>query len=621
MRQQLDHAIEIQQQDYRSAEAIYREIISRGAGIDDSIRLEALLNLSDVYRERSISDSALHFAIQASELGKLKQRQDWAATAWLRMGRIYRDLELQEQSEEYIELAQNNTSAEKHPLIWAKILRDRSIVEWNKENFDRSHQFMNLAIKMAMSVGDSSLRQSFMMDKALHYFQKNEVDKGIALYDSLIDQAKNGYMKVAIYHNLITVYLENKLLNKANETSLEFLDYAKKRNTLSVLVQATFDRVTVLEAQGAYQEALDLYFELDEMEDSLYTSELSASLSDMQARFEVSQKQIELDLANTELDAANFRQNAMTIGIVLLVLLILVAAYLFRQRLQNRMLAAESERKEKELFKLKNIELKSAFNEIEAQNEEITASIKYAKRIQNAILPPDRIVKAYLPNSFILYKPKDIVAGDFYWLEPSGDMVFFAAADCTGHGVPGAMVSVICNNGLNRSVREFGLTSPAKILEKTRELVIKEFEKSDEEVKDGMDISLCALNLVTHELHWAGANNPLWIFKPSENGEPELFELKGDKQPIGAFGSQMPFTNYKVRLEKNDILYIFSDGFADQFGGERGKKFKSGNFKRTLAKLAMLPIESQKDVLDQEFEQWRGDLEQLDDVCVFGVKI
>jgi hypothetical protein len=155
--------------------------------------------------------------------------------------------------------------------------------------------------------------------------------------------------------------------------------------------------------------------------------------------------------------------------------------------------------------------LRSTNDQLSEKNQEILDSINYAKRIQTAILPPNKLVKEYLNESFILYKPKDVVAGDFYWMEAVGDVVYFAAADCTGHGVPGAMVSVICVNGLNRSVREFGLRKPAEILDKTRELVIKEFEKSEEEVKDGMDISLCALNTKTNELQWAGANNPLWI--------------------------------------------------------------------------------------------------------------
>jgi serine phosphatase RsbU (regulator of sigma subunit) len=281
--------------------------------------------------------------------------------------------------------------------------------------------------------------------------------------------------------------------------------------------------------------------------------------------------------------------------------------------------------------------------QLQEKNQEITDSIQYAKRIQTAILPPNKLVKQYLDESFILYKPKDIVAGDFYWMESVGDVVYFAAADCTGHGVPGAMVSVICVNGLNRSVREFGLRTPSEILDKTRELVIKEFEKSEEEVKDGMDISLCALNTKTNELQWAGANNPLWIVtsaplsdrstplsseqtdaersRSGSGADASFVEVKANKQPIGKYGLETPFTNHNIQLEKGDTIYIFSDGYPDQFGGERGKKYKSGNFKKTLVRISTETIEKQKQMLDQEFENWRGSLEQIDDVCVIGVRV
>jgi len=241
-------------------------------------------------------------------------------------------------------------------------------------------------------------------------------------------------------------------------------------------------------------------------------------------------------------------------------------------------------------------------------------SITYAKRIQSAILPPAKLVKEYLQDSFILYKPKDVVAGDFYWMEHRDGKVLFAAADCTGHGVPGAMVSVICNNALNRSVREHGLTKPGEILDKSREIVIQEFDKSDEDVRDGMDIALCSLD--GNKVEYAGANNPLWLIRKGE-----LIELKGDKQPIGKYAKEEPFNTYELDLEAGDTLYIFSDGYADQFGGTKGKKLKTANFKRLLVSIQDKPMKEQKEFIDTSFEEWRGDLEQIDDVCVIGVRI
>jgi serine phosphatase RsbU (regulator of sigma subunit) len=295
--------------------------------------------------------------------------------------------------------------------------------------------------------------------------------------------------------------------------------------------------------------------------------------------------------------------------------------------------------------------------EVEESHKEIQDSITYAKRIQMAILPPDEEIKSALKNSFILYKPKDIVAGDFYWMETisaelrvasaekardandgvsknklstlqsSPGITLLAAADCTGHGVPGAMVSVICNSALNRSAREFGLRKPGEILDKTRELVMEEFEKSTEMVKDGMDIALVSLSQKTNEdphsqnafsLSYAGAHNPLWIIR---NGTDEIEEIKADSQPIGKFDKATPFKTHEIELFKGDRIYLFSDGFADQFGGEKGKKMKKANFKKLVIATQSENMEEQSQLLDQAFEKWRGSLEQLDDVCVIGIKV
>ena len=256
--------------------------------------------------------------------------------------------------------------------------------------------------------------------------------------------------------------------------------------------------------------------------------------------------------------------------------------------------------------------------EIENKNQEIVDSITYAKRIQEAILLPPGLVKNHLPDSFILFKPKDIVAGDFYWLDEIEDKVIFAAADCTGHGVPGAMISVVCHNALNSAVREFQLIIPGKILDKTRELVIKQFSKSTEDVKDGMDISLCVLNKKTLVLEYSGANNPLWLLR---NNTSEIAEYKPTKQSVGKGNLANEFVTHSIQLSKGDTIYIFSDGFADQFGGEKGKKYKYKPFKELLTTNKNKSLSEQCDLINSEFEKWKKDLEQVDDICVIGVRV
>ncbi len=260
---------------------------------------------------------------------------------------------------------------------------------------------------------------------------------------------------------------------------------------------------------------------------------------------------------------------------------------------------------------------------ISQKNGEIIDSINYAKRLQQAILPPLEEITQYLPDSFVLYKPKDIVAGDFYFADHKGDHFFIAAADCTGHGVPGAMVSVVCSNALNRAIIELELTDPGKILDKVTELVCETFKKSHNVVNDGMDISLCAFNLKTNEVTWAGANNPLWYFSSSSNPTAAVSfnEITANKQPVGKSDYYKPFTTHKLNIVKGDILYLFTDGYADQFGGPKGKKFKYKQLSDLLNSIHHNTISEQQEVLDNAFEEWRGAHDQVDDVCIIGIRL
>ena len=272
--------------------------------------------------------------------------------------------------------------------------------------------------------------------------------------------------------------------------------------------------------------------------------------------------------------------------------------------------------KQKTIIEVKEQETQLQKHIIEEKQKEIIGSISYAKRLQEAILPPQDFVSTYLPANFILYKPKDLVAGDFYWMEVVDDLIYIAAADSTGHGVPGAMVSLVCSNALNRCVKEFAIRDTGKILDKCRELVLETFEKSSTEVKDGMDISLLCIDHKSQIAFWSGANNPLWYL---HNGEMAI--IKADKQPIGYTDNPKPFTTNRLDLKKGTTFYLFTDGFADQFGGVHGKKFKYKPFQDLLISSYNRPLAEQKILLDSTFDVWKGYLEQVDDVCIIGIKI
>ncbi len=272
---------------------------------------------------------------------------------------------------------------------------------------------------------------------------------------------------------------------------------------------------------------------------------------------------------------------------------------------------------------IKNREIERASGQIEQaranlqlKNQEITDSITYAKRIQAAILPSENTLKSYLGEMFVLYLPKDIVAGDFYWTEKIGNTVLFAVADCTGHGVPGAMVSVICHNALNTVINQKGLIDPGQILDETTRMVMAQFEKSDAGVRDGMDIALCAYNKETRELTYSGANTPLWIVRDGAS-----IKYNATRQPVGNYGNKLSFETRKVATQPGDMLYLSTDGFSDQFGGTRGKKFMIKQLNSLFAEASSMPFSAQKEFMKTAFLQWKQEREQVDDVCVMGVRI
>ena len=256
--------------------------------------------------------------------------------------------------------------------------------------------------------------------------------------------------------------------------------------------------------------------------------------------------------------------------------------------------------------------------EITAVNGEMNESIRYAQRLQEGILVPEELQKEWLPESFIYFKPKDVVSGDFYWLESVGKKVYIAAADCTGHGIPGAMVSMICSAALNKSLYEDFVSEPSKILDNCRALVEERFVRSKDKIKDGMDISLCVLDKKTNIIKWAGANNPLWVIK---KGSEKVDAIKADKQPVGYVENKTRFTQHEIQLQKGDSVYLFSDGFQDQFGGEKGKKYMVGKMKKFLLSIQEQTMDSQLVSLDNEFNRWKGKHEQIDDVCIIGFEI
>ena len=321
---------------------------------------------------------------------------------------------------------------------------------------------------------------------------------------------------------------------------------------------------------------------------------------------------IESEKRETNLKQQKLLNTALVIGVVLITLILLITIKGFIQKKKDNIIINQ-QKNEVDVQRRYLVEKNQI---IEEKQKEILDSITYARRLQEAILPPEKIINENLTSNFIFYKPKDIVAGDFYWAELVDNKFFIAAADSTGHGVPGAMVSVVCSNALNRSVNEFNITETGKILDKTRELVLETFSKGNSEVKDGMDISLLCIDKEKNKIFWSGANNPLWYIQ-----DEEFKEIKANKQPIGYAEQIKQFTTHEIEYKKNTLFYLFTDGFADQFGGPRGKKFKYKQLIEILFSSKHLNMQEQCLLVEKSFFDWKGEMEQVDDVCVLGIRI
>jgi len=268
-------------------------------------------------------------------------------------------------------------------------------------------------------------------------------------------------------------------------------------------------------------------------------------------------------------------------------------------------------------------EIESQRDHLFTQNEAITSSINYAQRIQSAILPPEEYFHEILNDVFILFKPRDIVSGDFYWIKQVNQYVILAAADCTGHGVPGALMSMLGISYLNEIVQRREITQANQVLNELRKQIRNSLRQhgQPEESKDGMDMAICVIDEKKKVLQYSGANSPLYLIR-DKNGTPELTEFKTDRMPLGYYpGRFKTFTNNDIQLEFGDVFYLFSDGFNDQKGGKEGKKFLSKNFKKLLLEIHQEPMQEQKNILDKTLKDWMGDTSQIDDIMVIGVRV
>ena len=415
--------------------------------------------------------------------------------------------------------------------------------------------------------------------------------------------------------DLITDPKNKKLENVplAKEYAEKSLMLSKEMGLPSDISAAALTLKAIYKKQGAFEKALEMHELYIAMKDSINNENTRKLAKNQSFKYEWDKRESEIKASQDKKDAlANEEkkiQRFFIYGIITVLLIVLVFSVFLYRRFKIT-------QKQKRIIELKEGETRRQKHLVEEKQKEITDSITYALRLQQAILPPLDYISQHASDNFVLYKPKDIVAGDFYWAEKIDDLFFIAAADSTGHGVPGAMVSVVCSNALNRSVMEFHLTEPGKILDKSRELVLETFGKSTHEVKDGMDISLLCVDSKNKKIFWSGANNPLWYI---ENNT--LKEIKANKQPIGKTDNPKPFTTHEIEYNQHTLFYLFTDGYADQFGGPQGKKFKYKQLEKLILDNHHLPLKQQVNLFESSFDNWKKEYEQVDDVCMIGIRL
>lgn len=571
----------------------------------------ALNNLGIVCDYQGKYASALDYYFKALPIQKAIKDNSGLSYTFNNIGLIYSNQNNFEKALENYNSALELRKKENNLPGLASTYNNIGIIHMHQKKYDLALEDYFASLKIDSLLKDPSGISTSLSNIAIVYMDANEYDKALDYFNKglkLRIELKDQRGIANSYNNLSTVYEKTGDYQKGIEFAKKGLAIGSEIGALDLIKYSYQMLYDCSEKAGSIKEAFNYYREFVKYGDSI-TNEMNTKKqteAEMQFKFDQQKAIDKLKQEKKDYIDQQEKQRQVYWVIALSILLLFVLAFALFVNKRRKV-----ERSQKELIeKQKSL--------VEEKNSEILASITYAKRIQSAILPSDKLVKEFLKNSFIFYQPKDIVAGDFYWMEPKEDCLIFAVADCTGHGVPGALVSVVCNNALNRSVREFNLTDPAQILNKTREIILHEFQKSDEIVNDGMDISICNLNFTTNELVWAGANSPLWILKKDQS---EIIECKPSKQPIGQFSSYEPFTSQVIQLQSGDSIYLFSDGFADQFGGKDGKKMKSKRMKELILSLQPLPMYEQKQSLMLYFDQWKGNLDQLDDVCVIGVQV
>lgn len=611
--------------DYNNALKYYEESLMSYQKLDSIKKVADLKNnIGRIYEKKSILDKAIAYYIESLKIREKIKDKKGIASSYNSIGLINYYQGDYNNALKNFNLALSLVKELKNPLGLATVYNNFGLVYIEKEQYDSALTNITMSLKYYEQIENWYGIATSYSNLAICYYSKNDLKaaekyflKSIEIKEEIGDK----YGLISSYISLSVLYQKKNMFPEAITNIRKAIDLAKEIENNEGLSRAYQVLAELYYQTNKYELAYKTFITFHKLQDSIYNDNTSKVVNSLQEQFKSEKREKDIQLANSKIK----QQSLLIYGASIVIALILsLTVIIFRNNRQRKRANILLSKQNEEITIQKDI--------IEHKNQDILASITYAKRIQEAILPLPNYMSRFL-NMFVFFKPKDIVSGDFYWFMPVGDTVLFAVVDCTGHGVPGAFMSIVGYNSLNQVIKEFNLTAPGEILDKLNILVQQALHTSEQEIKDGMDISLCSLNRKTNVLQYAGANNPLYIVRSKEKNEIALsdkkiessthilYEIKADSQPIGAYIEHQKFKSHEIQLEAGDSIYIFSDGFADQFGGPSGKKLKYKPFKEMLLSIQPYTIEEQRKHLLLFFEEWKGSYEQIDDICVMGVKI
>jgi serine phosphatase RsbU (regulator of sigma subunit)/Tfp pilus assembly protein PilF len=578
-------------------------------------KIKSLINIAIILRNKGKNDESLNAHFESLKLAESINDKQLIATNYNNIGIIYRMLKNYPLAKEYFEKAYIIQKNEGNKKGMASVLNNMGVMYSRQKEYDKALESYKSSLQLEQEIEDYHGAAGSFNNIGTIYWHKGDLKQAINYFKmalKIYEDYNDKYSIAMSLSNIAVIYIDLKEYSNALEYCEKSMKVAREMNDLNSVHYNYLAYAEIYSRLKDFEKAFNYHTKAYALRDSIILEENNKKMIELQQQFESEKKEKEILILTKEkkLKESELSQKQTIIWLFLIAFLVLAILGFFLIR----------------SIKIKNSinkKLEIAYQNIEEKNKDITDSINYAKQIQQAILPfKERFEKYFNQNYFILFQPRDIVSGDFYWSTEKDNLFFVAVVDCTGHGVPGAFMSMVASAALSNIVNEKNITYPGNILTTLHKDIRKALNQENGTNRDGMDLSLCAIDFSANKLFFAGANNSLLLIKQNAIS-PNLEEIKGNNFSIGGMQLEKEriFDTHEINLEKGFAFYLTTDGFADQFGGPKGKKFKSKKLKELLLTAQYNTLAEQKNIIYKEFIDWKGDLEQVDDICILGFKI